>query len=151
MYFQWNRHVTTQPRVQASEGGIFFKVGGTSARQKTMEKLLYNSLNWQLWRHKRWSMTSSLLPPYFKQFYAMFYKPLTTPIYRKFCQIANNIAKTANFFLIKWITSTTDPIPNCCCLNVLKQKSKCRSPPRKTGVLVPCTLFRFFRPWCKLM
>jgi len=31
-------------------GGIFFKVGVTNARQKTIEKFF--GLNWQLWRHK---------------------------------------------------------------------------------------------------
>jgi len=37
-------------------GGIFFKVGGTSARQKTIDN--FCGLNWQLWRHKNWNMTS---------------------------------------------------------------------------------------------
>jgi len=31
-------------------GGTFFKVGGTSARWKTIEN--FCGLNWQLWRHK---------------------------------------------------------------------------------------------------
>jgi len=33
-----------------------WKVGGTSARQKIYRK--YFGLNWQLWRHKHWNMTS---------------------------------------------------------------------------------------------
>jgi len=37
-------------------GGTFFKVGGTSARQKTIEH--FCGLNWQQWRHKHWNMTS---------------------------------------------------------------------------------------------
>jgi len=31
-------------------GRTFFKVGGTSARQKNVEH--FCDLNWQLWRHK---------------------------------------------------------------------------------------------------
>jgi len=37
-------------------GGTFFKVGGASARQKIIKYLC--CLNWQLWRHKHWNMTS---------------------------------------------------------------------------------------------
>jgi len=37
-------------------GGPFSKWGGTNARQKTIEDLC--NLNWQLWRHKHWNMTS---------------------------------------------------------------------------------------------
>jgi len=37
-------------------GGTFLKVGGTSARWTTIEN--FCGLNWQLWRHKHWNVTS---------------------------------------------------------------------------------------------
>jgi len=39
---------------------LFCKVGGTSARQKTIENVY--GLNRQLWRHKHWNMTSLPIP-----------------------------------------------------------------------------------------
>jgi len=57
-----------------------FKSGeGTSARQKykarqkAMEYLC--SLNWQLWRHKHWNMTSLIFVSMFKQFLQCFISP----------------------------------------------------------------------------
>jgi len=46
----WYLHTT------AMGGGTFFTVGGTSACQKNYRKCC--GLNWQLWRHKHWNMTS---------------------------------------------------------------------------------------------
>ena len=37
-------------------GETFFKVGGTSAREKSIEN--FCGLNWQLWRHKHWNIAS---------------------------------------------------------------------------------------------
>jgi len=62
-----------------SGGGTFFQVESISARQNTME--YFCSLDWRLWRHKHWNMMSLTFVSIFKQFYAMFYKPSTTPIY----------------------------------------------------------------------
>jgi len=37
-------------------GGTFFKVGAQVHVQKIIEN--FCGLNWQLWRHKHWNMTS---------------------------------------------------------------------------------------------
>jgi len=56
--------------------GTFFKVGGPSARQKTIEN--FCGLNWQQWRHKHWNMTS-LTTPYEGQNYTILDK--STPLW----------------------------------------------------------------------
>jgi len=56
-----------------------FQSRGHKWSSKIYRKLLW--LNWQLWRHKHWNMASLTFVSIFKEFYAMFYKPSTTPIY----------------------------------------------------------------------
>jgi len=51
--------VTSQHCVQCNHTWMakpFSKCGGTSASQKTIDN--FCGLNWQLWRHKHWYMTS---------------------------------------------------------------------------------------------
>ena len=56
-----------------------FQSGGHKGKWKIIEK--FWGLNWQLWCHKHWKMTSLTFVSMFKQFYATFYKPSTTPTY----------------------------------------------------------------------
>jgi len=41
-------------------GGTFFKVGGHKCTLKSTDSR-FCGLNWQLWRHKHWNMTSLYL------------------------------------------------------------------------------------------
>jgi len=59
--------------------GTFFKVGVTSARQKIYGKYLWFELGTATSQALK---MASLTFVSIKQFYAMFYKPSTTPIYR---------------------------------------------------------------------
>jgi len=56
-----------------------FPSGGNQCTPKTVEH--YCDLNWQLWCHKHWTMTSLTFVGMFKQFYSKFDMPSTTPTY----------------------------------------------------------------------
>jgi len=54
----------------------FFQSGGAQMIVKNLQKIC--GLNWKLWRHKHWNMTSLT---FVSMFHAMFYKPSSTSIY----------------------------------------------------------------------
>ena len=83
VYFvSWNKFQCIEKNMGIDMGGgTFFKVGAQMEIQKNIEN--FCGLNWQLWRHKHLNMTSLTFVRIFKQFYALFYKPSTTPNYRR--------------------------------------------------------------------
>jgi len=91
--------------------GTIFKVGGHKCTSKKLEN--FCNLNWQLWHHKHWNMTSLTFVSMFKQVYSKFDKPSTTPIcttpYLSYTTLtwAQLVAIS---FTQKQFTLTTDPI-----------------------------------------
>jgi len=71
-----------ETKQEAHGGRNIFQSGEAQMEiQKGIEN--FCGLNWQLWRHKHWNITSLTFVSMFQQFYAVFYKPSTTPKYRR--------------------------------------------------------------------